>query len=79
MPVKLNPKEQSTVEQVAKNIRKYRDIKKLTQEELAHESGVRLNHFGKIERGTINPSITTIIKIARGLGISVSELLKGIK
>ncbi len=40
----------------------------LVQEALAQRAGVHPNVVGRIERGEINPSLTTIAALGRGLG-----------
>ena len=46
----------------------------LTQEALAERSELHLTHVGGIERGVRNPSYTTLVRLARGLGVSVGTL-----
>lgn len=58
-------------------VKKWRAAKKKTQEELAFESKISVTYISKIENGQTNVSLDTICKIAKGLGISVSELVKG--
>lgn len=58
-------------------VKKWRLSKKKTQEELAFESKISVAYVSKIENGQTNVSLDTICKIAKGLGISVSELVKG--
>jgi len=48
----------------------------LTQEELAHRSALHRTYLTDIERGTRNPSIEVVEKLASGLGISLPELLR---
>lgn len=57
-------------------IKKIRQKKGLTQEELALEAGL-LNraYIGYIERGERNPSTETISKIAKALKVSARDLL----
>jgi transcriptional regulator with XRE-family HTH domain len=57
-------------------IKALRIEKGLTQEHLAEKSGLHKNYIGMIERGERNPSLINIEKIAKGLGISISELMK---
>lgn len=56
-------------------IRKLRKSKGLTIEELAFQCGVHYNYLGDIERGTRNPSLGSLTRIATGLGVEVRELL----
>lgn len=59
------------------NIKKYRQKKKLTQEELAVKSGIKYTTLTKIESGVIkNPSVQIIAKIANILKVKIEELLK---
>jgi transcriptional regulator with XRE-family HTH domain len=47
----------------------------ISQEELAHRSGMHRTYLGGIERGERNPSYTNILRIADALDVSASELL----
>lgn len=40
----------------------------LTQEELAERSGIKQSNISRLERGTYNPSLSSLKKIAKGLG-----------
>lgn len=62
--------------QLGRNIRHRRDKLGLTQQELADKLGISLNFMGKIEVAFSKPSLDTLIKIAEGLEISVSDLCK---
>lgn len=55
-----------------KSIRKERD---LSQEKLALMCNMEKAHIGRIETMKRNAKLTTLEKIADGLGITVSELL----
>ncbi|MDO9581248.1 MAG: helix-turn-helix transcriptional regulator [Bacteroidales bacterium] len=49
----------------------------LTQDELARKSDLPYTTLTKIETNVITkPSIQTVMKIAKGLGISVDSLMK---
>lgn len=62
---------------IAQNIKLFRQKRKLTQKELAEKAGIDLFTLSKIETGaTSNPSIETIIKIAKALDVSVNHLMK---
>lgn len=55
---------------IGKNIRKYRLIKKLRQEDLAEKSGLTANYIGMMERGEKIPSLETFINILNALEVS---------
>jgi len=61
---------------VGLNIRKLREKKGWTQEELAFEAGLHRAYIGQIERGEKNIGLVNLEKIAKALGIRVSELIK---
>jgi transcriptional regulator with XRE-family HTH domain len=45
-----------------------------TQEDLAHAAGLTVTAYARIERGSANPTWTTVRRIAAALDVSVSEL-----
>jgi transcriptional regulator with XRE-family HTH domain len=57
------------------NIRRYRAAEGLTLKELAERSGVSIATISKIENGKISGGFETIYKIARGLGVLVTEII----
>lgn len=60
------------------NVRKRREIKEFTQENLAEKAELDRTYVSDIERGARNPGIKNIARLAKALGVSVSELTKGI-
>ena len=62
------------LENLGKNIKKYRLDRELTQEELANKIGVHQTYIGKLEIGKINPSVKKLFKISRALGIKLSNI-----
>ena len=60
---------------ISENLKRLREQKKLSLDGVAKLSGVSKSMLGQIERGDVNPTISTIWKIANGLKISFSELL----
>jgi transcriptional regulator with XRE-family HTH domain len=59
----------------AANIRNRRYAIQITQEELAEKSNLHINYIGGIERAERNPSLLSLIAIAKGLECMVSELI----
>jgi transcriptional regulator with XRE-family HTH domain len=47
----------------------------LSQEELAHEAGLHRTFISMIERGTRNPSLEVIRKLAQGLNTTAASLV----
>jgi transcriptional regulator with XRE-family HTH domain len=60
---------------VGRNIRRLRQARGLTQEELAFEAEIDLTYLGGIERGRRNPSLLVMVRIAKALTARPAELL----
>ena len=50
----------------------------LSQEKFAYHIGMDRSYYASIETGTRNVTLSSMAKIAKGLGITVSELLVGV-
>lgn len=57
-------------------IKQLRQNLNLTQEQFAQKCGLHKNYIGMIERGERNPSLINIEILAKGLDISISDLMK---
>ena len=58
------------------NLRKIRKSKKMSMEQLAHQSNTEYSQISRIEKGQINTSISTAKILADSLGIEVYELFR---
>lgn len=56
-------------------VQKARKKMGLTQEELADKIGVRRVYMGYVEQGRNTPSLETLQKLARALGVSLGSLI----
>lgn len=61
---------------LGKRIRSLRIANELTQEQLGERSGINYKYVGEIERAVKTASIDILDKIASGLGVPISELLR---
>ena len=61
--------------QFGKKLREVRIKKKLSQGDVARILGVHRSYISGLERGRRNPSLLTIQKVAKALGVSAKELL----
>ena len=67
----------SKTTKIAKNIRKYRKEKGLSQDKLARLADIAHATIIKIESGGIqSPTIDTVQKIAKALGVGLEDLTK---
>jgi XRE family transcriptional regulator, regulator of sulfur utilization len=58
-----------------KAVRRLREERGISQEELAYRAGLHRNYAGKIERGAPVPTLRTVSAIAQALEIRPSELI----
>jgi transcriptional regulator with XRE-family HTH domain len=63
---------------LAQRMKELRKKRGFSQEAFADHAGLHRVAIGWIEQGRRVPSLKTLVKISQGLGISVSELLKGV-
>jgi transcriptional regulator with XRE-family HTH domain len=52
-----------------------REERQLSIPELAGRAGLDATHLGRIEAGEVNLLVSTVFKLAKGLGVSPAELL----
>jgi transcriptional regulator with XRE-family HTH domain len=66
-------------ERFGANLRRSRKEARLTQEALWDSSGVNMTEISRIENGQKDPQLTTIVRLAIGLGVPPGELLAGVE
>ena len=57
------------------NVRHHRKLKGMTQEQLAVAAGMERSYVSDLERGTRNPSVLALGRLANALGIEAHMLL----
>lgn len=60
-------------------VRQYRREQAISQEELGLRANLDRTYISGVERGVRNPSLTALVSLAHGLGISVSSLLQNLE
>jgi transcriptional regulator with XRE-family HTH domain len=58
---------------VARNIRRLRVARELSQEMLAVDAGIDRTYVSRLERGLVNPSVAVLEKLARALSSNIEE------
>jgi DNA-binding XRE family transcriptional regulator len=62
---------------ISENIKKMRIKLGLTRNDLAKKVDIKYTTLTKVESGVVNkPSVQTMAKIAKALGVSIEELIK---
>jgi transcriptional regulator with XRE-family HTH domain len=65
------------VQLLGQNVRRYRKLKGLTQEQLAHRAEMERSYVSDLERGERNPSVRALGRLAEALEIEPKLLLEG--
>lgn len=60
---------------IGKTVRSLRTKAGLTQEALAHASGLNTSEISNLERGWRNPRWETMKRLANGLGVSCADMV----
>jgi transcriptional regulator with XRE-family HTH domain len=68
---KMAPKER-----MAARLKAIRERRGLTQEQLAEKSGVSRTYLARLETGRQDPTLSTLEKLAKALGVKVGRLLE---
>lgn len=70
----IESEEIELIKSVGEKIRQKRIELNLSQEILSYDANIPRNQVGRIERGEISTSITTLYKICKALKIEIKEL-----
>ncbi|MCL6266883.1 helix-turn-helix domain-containing protein [Flagellimonas myxillae] len=70
----MNTKSEKYLVELGLRIRKLREEQDIDQKAFAFDCGIGRTQLYMIENGKTNPRLLTLIRIADGLGVSISEL-----
>lgn len=57
------------------NVRKFRKLRGMTQEQLGLETEMERSYVSDLERGTRNPSVRAVERLAKALDVELHQLL----
>jgi len=63
------------MKEAIENIKKFRELKNMTREELADRLEMSLSGYSKLERGEVELTLSKLYRISEILEISVSQIL----
>lgn len=72
----MNTKELKYFQKLGAKIKQLREDKEIDQKSFAFDCEIGRTQLYMIENGRTNPRLLTLMKIAKGLEISINELLK---
>lgn len=61
---------------LGENVRRERTSRGLSQEQLAFDAGMKRTYLSDLERGTRNPSVRAVERLAEALRVEAAELLR---
>lgn len=61
---------------LGQSIKRLREKEHMTQEQLAERAHINVSYLAKIENGYVNTTVRYLIKLARGLRVSVKDLFE---
>jgi transcriptional regulator with XRE-family HTH domain len=67
------------VQLLGKNVRRYRKDRGMTQEQLALEAEMERSCVSDLERGTRNPSVRALDRLAKALDVEPHQLLMAVR
>lgn len=73
-PISNKPDNEDYLLLLGQNIASLRKKKKISQITLSLDSGIARSFLADLERGKANPSVSTLLKIAKALGVEVRTL-----
>ena len=73
-PISNKPDNEDYLLLLGQNIASLRKKKKISQITLSIDSGIARSFLADLERGKANPSVSTLLKIAKALGVEVRTL-----
>ena len=70
-----NLRDQEVLIEFGNKLKDLRILKGLTLQQLAFEAEMEISQVHRVEKGKINPTLTTLNALAKGLGITLTELI----
>jgi transcriptional regulator with XRE-family HTH domain len=61
---------------LGRNVRHWRKFRDMSQEELALDCGMKRSYVSDIERGTRNPSVKALARLAKALDVEPDILVR---
>ena len=72
------PKRDKALAAFGQNVAKFRNERGFSQDKLAEAATLDRTYLSGIERGVRNPGIKVVIRLARGLSVSIDQLCAGV-
>jgi transcriptional regulator with XRE-family HTH domain len=71
----INVRDKRFLKALGEHIKAIRSKKNMSQEDLANDADIPISQIGRVERGEVNTTVSTIYVIAKALEVHHKELL----
>lgn len=75
----MNESREKILRTLGQLVKQQRTALGISQEELGLRANLDRTYISGVERGVRNPSVTALVSLASGLGITVSDLLENLE
>jgi len=72
-------KKDPSLVRIGENLRKAREDRGWSQEDLAFKAGVHRTYVGGVERAEYNVTVLTLLRFTKALGISLKDAIGGLR
>lgn len=69
------PKEEDKLQLLGRNLRRWREYKKKSQQEIAEKFGCKQSYISKLENGEINITYTQLLAYCKAIGASLIQII----
>jgi len=69
-------RDETLQKKVGKRIREIRELKNISQQELAAKCNFENPNMSRLESGRVNSTLSTLNKVAKGLEVNIVELFR---
>lgn len=75
---RASPELQGVAERLGERLKALRHNRRLTQEDAANRAQLDAKHYQAVEAGRTNPTLATLVAIAKAFDVTLSGLFKGV-
>jgi transcriptional regulator with XRE-family HTH domain len=68
-------RDKAAMRRLGERVRKLREERGVSQESVAFDAGIHVNHLSSIERGVANPSFLVLLAVSKVLGVKLSAVV----
>jgi transcriptional regulator with XRE-family HTH domain len=78
-PTHGHPHHDEYAREFGRRVRALREQLGVSQEALGERAQLHRTYVGRLERGELNPSLLSILRVAGGLGVDATDLVRALR